>query len=371
MTPPPRGPSNALPAPGPHSAQVAAHFAEEPILGLERLGRGLINETFLVATASRRFVLQRINPRVFPDPLAIMANLRVLTDHARRIGADAPDHPLRLPGILSTLGGADCHRDEAGECWRALDYIEGTRTLPSLADPAAAMAVGLALGRFHRLVGGIDPGLMGDTLPGFHIAPGYLAQFDAALPHSNADGAGLSAALAFVAARREGIAVLEQAKQRGELKLRVIHGDPKLDNVLFDMAGTHAVGLIDLDTVKPGLPHYDIADCLRSCCNRGGEAGQGGRAAFDMALCRAILGGYLAEARELLNAADLEYLYDAIRLLPFELGLRFLTDHLRGDVYFRVDEPGQNLARARAQFRLAESVERQEREIRALIAGLA
>ncbi len=350
-------------------AGVAARYANGAVR-VEPLGRGLINETFLVSTDSRRFVLQRINRRVFPDPAAIMANLRVLTDHVRRIGAACP---LRLPGILPTREGADFHRDEAGEFWRALDYIEDTRSLPALEYPGQAEEVGRALGRFHALAGGIDPGLLRDTLPGFHIAPDYLARFDAvaAQPRREPDTTELRHALDFVAARRAGISALELAKQRGLLELRVVHGDPKLDNVLFDASARRAVSLIDLDTVKPGLVHYDIGDCLRSCCNRGGEAEQGARAAFDLELCRAILRGYLAEARAFLSAADRECLYDAIRLLPFELGLRFLTDHLEGDVYFRVETPGQNLRRARAQFRLAESVERQEGRIRELIGELA
>ncbi|BBL73365.1 phosphotransferase enzyme family protein [Methylomagnum ishizawai] len=372
MTPSPCGPAATPPDLGSPPFQAAARFASEPIATVEPLGRGLINATFLVTTATRRFVLQRINARVFPDPVAIMANLRILTDHLRSPATRVPAPALRLPGILATLDGADFHRDGTGEYWRALDYIEDSRTLARLDHPAQAEAVGRALGRFHVLAGGIDPASMRDTLPGFHIAPQYLARFDAIAARPRpADGAALRAALDFVAARRDGLGVLEQAKRRGELVPRIVHGDPKLDNVLFDPTGGHAVGLVDLDTVKPGLIHYDLGDCLRSCCNRQGECEHGGPARFDLDFCRAILKGYGAEARALLGPADRAYLYHAIRLLPLELGLRFLTDHLNGDVYFRVDAPGQNLERARAQFRLAESVERQETEIRDLIAGLA
>lgn len=349
------------------AAQAAEHYLDGPIQ-VAPLGRGLINETFLASAPGFRCVLQRINRRVFPDPAAIMANLRALSEHSHQAN---PNSALRLPGLIPTRDGHDFHQDAEGEFWRALDYIEDSRTLPALEDARQAEQMGKALGRFHRLASGIPPERLRVTLPGFHVAPEYLARFDSvnALQRKTPETSGLHAALDFVAKRRDSFGVLEAARQRGELQVRAIHGDPKLDNVLFDAEGRKALCLVDLDTVQPGLIHYDIGDCLRSCCNRAGEAGQTD-VAFDLALCRSILKGYLGEARSLLTAADWEYLYASIRLLPLELGLRFLTDHLAGDVYFKVDAPGQNLARAWTQFRLAESVERQETAIRNVIAKL-
>jgi Ser/Thr protein kinase RdoA (MazF antagonist) len=351
------------------AARTAERYLDGPVQ-VAPLGRGLINETFLASVPGFRCVLQRINRRVFPDPAAIMANLRALSEHARQAG---PDNGLRLPGLIPTRDGQDFHRDADGEFWRALDYIEDSRTLPALADARQAEEMGKALGRFHRLASGIPPERLRVTLPGFHVAPEYLARFEAvaAQPRQEPEPPGLRLALDFVADRRDGMGVLEEARQRGELRVRAIHGDPKLDNVLFDAAGRHALCLVDLDTVQPGLIHYDIGDCLRSCCNRAGEAGRTPDVAFDLALCRSILKGYLDEARGLLTAADREYLYASIRLLPLELGLRFLTDHLEGDVYFKVEAPGQNLERSWTQFRLAASVERQEAAIRGIIAELA
>ena len=165
--------------------------------------------------------------------------------------------------------------------------------------------------------------------------------------------------------------VLEQAKQQGRLQLRPIHGDPKVNNVMLCSATGCCVAMVDLDTVKPGLVHYDIGDALRSGCNPAGEESTDLAAVrFDLELARAMLSGYLHEAHSWLTRADLEHLYDAIRLLPFELGLRFFSDHLAGDVYFKVSHSGQNLARALVQFTLAASIEAQEVEIRALIAEL-
>lgn len=141
---------------------------------------------------------------------------------------------------------------------------------------------------------------------------------------------------------------------------------------MIDEASGQAVGLIDLDTVKPGLIHYDIGDCLRSCCNPAGEESQAlNQVRFDMDLCEAILSGYLSVAGGFLSEHDIHYLPHCIRLIPLELGLRFLTDHLEGDVYFRSERPGQNLQRARVQFRLTEAIEEQLPELEALIARLS
>ena len=167
------------------------------------------------------------------------------------------------------------------------------------------------------------------------------------------------------------MAVLEDAVDAGVLRPRPIHGDPKVNNVLLDRASGRAIALVDLDTVKPGLVHYDIGDCLRSGCNRlGEETDDLDQVGFDLEFCEAILTGYADAARQVLSDADLDYLYDAIRLISFELGLRFLSDYLAGDVYFRITHPQQNLQRARVQFRLTADIEAKEDAIRAIIERL-
>ncbi len=150
--------------------------------------------------------------------------------------------------------------------------------------------------------------------------------------------------------------------------MRIIHGDPKINNVMLDNQTGRAVSMIDLDTVKPGLLHYDIGDCLRSCCNiLGEEADDFDAVRFDLGRFEAVLSGYTAAAHENLSAQDFDFLFDAIRLIPFELGLRFYTDYLEGNLYFKISHPMQNLDRAMVQFRLVESIEQQEAKIKAFI----
>jgi Ser/Thr protein kinase RdoA (MazF antagonist) len=337
-------------------------------------GRGLINDSFVVDLdgGAGRALLQRINRRVFPQPELIMQNLRVLSDHLRRRAAPGGRRALRLPAIFTTHEGKDFFVDADGDFWRALEFIADTRTLENLADPAQAGEVGRALGRFHADTRDLDPARLHLTRPGFHDTPRYLARLDRVVRAGRAASGAEPEALAFVAARRASAGALEDAKAAGRIAPRVIHGDPKLDNFLFDAGGARVVSLIDLDTVQPGLIHYDLGDCLRSCCNPAGESPPELAAVrFDLDLCRALLTAYAAEAGEALAAADRAPLYDAVRLIPFELGVRFLTDHLEGDVYFKVERPGHNLYRAQAQFRLTAEIERREGAIRELIESLA
>ena len=187
-----------------------------------------------------------------------------------------------------------------------------------------------------------------------------------------ADSPALRFCIEFANAREAIVGILEDAKRQGVLTLRVIHGDPKVDNVLFDAVDDRAISLIDLDTVQAGLLHYDIGDCLRSACNAAGESPRSAsEARFDLGLCEALLSRYLAETHAFLTPADLRFLPDAIRLIPFELGLRFLADHLNGDVYFKVQWRGHNLLRAETQFRLTESIELQLPAIRTLVSDTA
>lgn len=336
------------------------------------LGRGLINDSYLVETGSGRWVLQRINGRVFPDPEGIMTNFARLTSHLARQRVAG----LAWPALRETTDGAAWTRDEAGDLWRMMSYLPG-RPLERLATPRQAAEVGHLLGRFHRLIANLEPASLRITLPGFHVTPAYLRQFDDALATVEASAhdagppqgdASLEPALEFLVCRRDGLSVLEMARQVGLIPERAVHGDPKLDNLLFDAKGRRALALIDLDTVQPGLVLHDIADCLRSCCNQAGEGARPEETGFDLAICRPLLRAYATATRGLLSPAEVDLLYPAIRLLPLELGLRFLTDHLQGDRWFRVTSHGQNLAKARAQFALVADIERQETAIRREIA---
>ena len=358
---------------------IAEHFALDGRLQkIVAYGDGLINDTYLATTDSMReprVIIQRINRRVFPKPEWVMANIETLIDHVERrnMAMAAGRRTLRLPKLYKAVDGSPYVVDDEGDVWRALAFIENTRTLEAIEDLSDAEEVGFALGRFHQLVDALDAERLHDTLPGFHVAPHYFQRYIQVSATANRTAtSALRACFNFVDERKHRIDVLEEAKRKGALLVRPIHGDPKLNNILFDEQSRRAVSIIDLDTVKPGLIHYDIGDCLRSCCNTAGESpDSAGTVDFNLELCRAILRGYVTEMQPVLTAHDYDYLYDAIHLIPFELGLRFLTDYLEGNRYFKVDAPEQNLQRAKTQFQLVASIERQQDEIKKIIAELA
>lgn len=355
-----------------------------PVSQVEPYGNGIVNDTYVVtfrettqkksARLGRRAILQRINDEVFPRPTWIMQNLQCVIEHVQNSSAKLGDaHPFILPPVYRSRSGAAYYQDQAGKIWRATGFIEQTSSFNVIQDSTQAYEVGVALGLFHRLVGDLPPQLLKDTLPGFHVTPRYLQHFDDVwcepdiqAQYRAATHPAVSECLQIVESHRHLATVLEQANP--PLPLRVIHGDPKLNNFLFDKRTGQAISLIDLDTVKPGLLHYDLGDCIRSCCNISGEQPVDINAVqFDCELCSAILQGYLQSAGNLVRGQDLDLLYDCIRLLPFELGLRFLTDHLQGDCYFKVHARGDNLYRAQVQFRLLHSIEQQESIIRDMI----
>ena len=336
------------------------------VVDIAPFGHGLINDTFLVTTAAGHAVLQRINRRAFPHPELIMQNLRLLADHigGRRLA-------LRVPTILPARDGKDYVIDADGGFWRAMSYVENTVTFDTISNLKQAEEVGTALGRFHALASGLDPERLHVTRPGFHQTPQYYARFVEAAAGTRATDADMQWCLTFAESRAAIVSVLEDARRDGRISLRGIHGDPKLNNFLFDRSSGRVASLIDLDTLQPGLVHYDIGDCLRSSGNPAGESPANlGEVRFDLDICRAILTHYLTEARTFLTPNDQALLYDAIRLIPLELGLRFLTDHLLGDVYFKIEWRGQNLHRALVQFRLTADIEKNEPHVRSLIAEL-
>lgn len=354
----------------PELSAAAAFARGEAVAAVDRHGHGLINDTFVVRLQSgRRLLLQRVNRRVFPDPGRIVANLRTLTAHLATKARDGASPGLRLPALVAAADGQEAFVDAEGGFWRALEFLEHTRSCDTIEHHAQAGEVGAALGRFHALLHDLPPERLHVALPGFHDTRACLARYERVSAERASDDPALRAAREIVASHRTLAGVLADAQRAGRLPLRPVHGDPKLNNFLFDESGTRVVSLIDLDTVQPGLVHHDVGDCLRSCANRAGEAPRSLDAVrFDLDVARALLEGYLSQARAFLSREETALLYEAIRLLPFELGLRFLTDHLEGDVYFRTAWRGQNLHRALVQFRLLEDIERHETRLRALIA---
>ena len=355
-----------------------AFHGEGCVKAIDPLGSGNVNDTFLVNSSAGLSVLQRINTAVFQRPELVMHNLHQLSQHMQRklqqghpaLGSRRWEHPQL---ICTRQGDQTWHCCEAGGFWRSLSFIPQADTVDVIAGVQQARELGSGLGLFHTLISDLPVDTLADPLEGFHITPHYLEAYHRALASTDhPSGEAERFCMAFIHGREALVPLLEDAKHRGELPLRPIHGDPKINNVMLDRSSGKAVALIDLDTVKPGLVHYDIGDCLRSCCNPlGEETTDLSGVVFDLPLAEAILEGYLAEAGSLLTAQEVALLPDAARLISFELGLRFFTDHLNGNVYFKARHPEHNLQRALVQFRLTASIEAQMAPLRSLVQRLA
>ena len=340
-------------------AALAFFLPGQPVQGLAPLGHGNINDTWRVDLAGgTRLVLQRLHPSVFPDLGAVMANLRIVTGH---LGCHT-EPGIAFFRLVANPQGQDLYIDGDGCCWRLLTHIDQTRTLASLTSPAQAEAIGGLLGRFHVLTATLDPGLLTDPLPDFHVTPRYLERYDAMRGQARGENEQEAYCRDLIEELRPAASLLEQAKDR--LSRRVIHGDPKAANFLFAAGEDRVVSLIDFDTVKPGLLLHDLGDCLRSCCNPLGEQPADPVATvFAPEFFQALMTGYLRQSGHLLAPRDRELLVAAAALISFELGLRFFTDHLAGDRYFKVSHPGQNLHRALVQFHLNRSIRAQQGEL--------
>ncbi len=344
-------------------------------------GCGNVNDTYLAVFrthfSEERIIIQRVNGHVFAQPEWIMENLSILTNHCHKqmqAENDSADRIWQLPRIVPCRNGQDYFRDEDGEFWRALTLIASASSYEIAQSAEHAREVGMVLGQFHRMISTMNPLSLRDTLPGFHETPKYLAQYDEILKTEEAQeliesSMEVRTLAKFVEERREFAHVLENALAAGELETRLIHGDPKVSNIMIDDDTFKGTAIIDLDTAKPGLIHYDFGDALRSLCNRQGEETQDiGKVSFDLVLCEAFVRGYIAYAKDFLTENDKKYLYDSIRLITFELGLRFFQDYLAGNVYFKVKIPEQNLHRAKIQFKLCESIETRKRQIKEVLA---
>ena len=349
------------------------------IVSIQPLGNGNVNDTYRVrlqAEAAPDYVLQRLNTQVFREPELVISNMLVFTEHvASQLQKGSPllaGRRWEVPRLVPSRVPGQHWVERDGCFWRMLSFLEAAECFETISDIGQAREVGHGLGLFHALISDLPVAQLADTLVGFHITPSYLNQFHQALErHRLPPSSDLDFCLGFVRDRQGFVSVLEDAKAANILALRPIHGDPKINNVMMDGRTGQAMALVDLDTIKPGLVHYDIGDCLRSCCNRLGEECTDWQSVhFDAQLCEAVLQGYGAAARSFLTDADYAYLYEAIRLIAFELGLRFLTDYLCGSQYFKTTHPRQNLDRALVQFRLTESIEAQEPLIRSIIEAM-
>ncbi len=327
---------------------------------------GHINDTYCSEfdDAGRRvkYVNQRINHLVFREPERLMENIERVTGFARaQIAAAGGDPDRESLTIVPTRDGRSFHRTPEGTYWRMFRYIDGARTYDRVEDLRHVYSASKAFGNFQKMLARLPGGRLHETIPDFHHT---RKRYDVFLASVEFDPVQRAAAVRpeidFVLAREKDTGVVVDGLGSGLIPERVTHNDTKLNNVMIDNRTGDGICVIDLDTVMPGSVLYDFGDSVRlGAATAAEDEPDLAKVGFDIGMFDRLAAGYLDAARGFLVPAETDLLAFSAKLLTLECGIRFLTDHLKGDVYFKIHRPGHNLDRARTQFKMVAEMESQ------------
>lgn len=327
-------------------------------------GNGHIHDTYHVKTKENGapdYLLQRINHLVFQDVDAMMGNIDLVTAFLRQ---SAPGR--RSLNLVKTKRG-QCYWSGQDQYWRVFEFLDGLISYDEVEDEGLVYEGGLILGDFLNGLSPLDPKLLQETIPNFHDLRSRLDSFESSVHQATTDLADQAKDEIKIVHGFTQLLDVQKMKEAGVLPIRVTHNDTKLNNVLYDPSGK-AQCVIDLDTVMPGLVHYDFGDAIRTACATAAEDESDLQlVGINLDKLRAFSSGYLESTRDALTKQELHSLALAIPLMSFIMGVRFLTDFLQGDVYYKVHYPNQNLTRARAQLHLTEEAWRQLADLKELI----
>lgn len=359
---------------------IADQFAiEGEYLRGEEVESGHINSTYLASYeledgSQRRYILQRINEKVFKDPLAVMRNVECVTSHINwKVMRKKRDMGGQTLSLYPHKTGRFYVPGDGGGIWRCYNYLEGCRTYDVVENTRQAFEAGHAFGAFQDLVSDLPPEEIVETIPDFHHTRKRYEALLAAVKEDPCERVqAVSSEIEFIRDNEDVVDRLLELQKRGSVPLRITHNDTKINNVLFDVETDEAVCVIDLDTVMPGLSLYDFGDLVRTATNPGAEDEQDlAQVEMRLPIFESLVEGYLSSAGGVLNNTEIEHMAFSGRLIALELGIRFLTDHLNGDQYFRVQREGHNLDRARTQLRLAALIAEREEEMSMFVQKVA
>jgi hypothetical protein len=351
--------------------QIFADF-----LSAEPYGTGHINDTYAATYCQGgrpiRYIHQRINQNIFKKPAALMENIERVTGHLREKLAGQQDASRRTLTPVTARDGRIFHIDLVGDYWRTYVFIENARTYDAVESTKQAFEAAKAFGRFQGLLADLPAPRLHDTIPDFHNTPKRFAALEQAIAIDAANRAVLARAeIDFALSRKAMTTRLIDLQAAGVLPERTTHNDTKFNNVMLDDATQEGICVIDLDTVMPGLALYDFGDMVRTTTSPALEDERDlSKVCMQFPMFEALVRGYLASAGDVLNKTEKQNLAFSGKLITFEIGIRFLADYLAGDVYFKVHREGHNLERCRTQFKLVESIERQEEGMNRLVEGV-
>lgn len=345
------------------------------VLAIQPFGNGHINETFRVRTQTAQgeridYILQRINTTVFTDPIALMDNIRAVTEHvARHISRRGGDALRQTLTVVPAQGGTSCAFDEYGGCWRADLMITDSVSYDAADTPAMFESAARTFGEFFMDLDDFPADRLAETIPMFHHTPNRLRQLQEAAQNDMMGRlSGVRKELDDVLAFAPETGYLVDRLADGRLPLRVTHNDTKLNNILFDRKTNEGLCVIDLDTVMPGLVAYDFGDAIRVGGNKADEGDPiVEHVGISLPYFTAFTRGFLSAVHTVLTDEEVSSLVMGAKLMTWECASRFLADYLNGDVYFKIHYPTQNLDRARNQIALVQDIDRHQSEMEDIV----
>jgi Ser/Thr protein kinase RdoA (MazF antagonist) len=328
-------------------------------------GCGHINDTYALYFQQedgqvKRYFLQRVNTNVFRKPKELMENIVGVTSFLRdAILKKGGNTERETINVLKTANGNDYYMDEYSAFWRCYVFIENTITLQVAEKPEHMYEAARVFGRFQSLLSTYPADTLYDTIPHFHDTKVRFRTFLDVLDRDPLNRAkDVHQEVDFVLARKDNMGILVDLADSGKLPLRVTHNDTKLNNVLFDKDTGEGLCAVDLDTVMPGLSLYDFGDAIRFGSNPAAEDETDlSKVWMEETLFEAYTKGYLEEAGDALTENEIQLLPVGAKLMTLECGMRFLTDYLQGDTYFKIHREHHNLDRCRTQFKLVADME--------------
>ena len=342
-------------------------------ISCDAIDDGHINSTYRVEYAigntRMQYLLQMVNTDVFKKPDELMANIDVVTSFLRDKVIAAGGNPERETLYCKPCrNGKKYYTDSNGKVWRVYNYVTDSFTHNSIESPEVFFNAGYAFGNFQKQLADFPSESLYETIPDFHnTAARYRNLMNSVKENRSHRAALVKDEIAFAEARRDDTYVLTGKTEAGILPLRVTHNDTKLNNVMFDKKTGLPVCIVDLDTVMPGLSLYDFGDAIRFGANTAAEDEKDlSKVSLDVGLYEQYVRGYLTSAGESLTKEEIELMPFAAKLMTFECGMRFLTDYIDGDVYFKTAYPDHNLDRCHTQFKLVEDIERKYDEMLAV-----
>lgn len=343
-----------------HLFEVMKEFnTNGTIVSIEPYGNGHINDTYKVVTSEKVYILQRINQFVFKDPIALMRNMYHVTEYLRVQLNQQHDQTFETLTCISTQDGNVYYCDDASNVWRLTYFITGSVSYEQVENAQQFKESGRAFGYFQYLLKDFPAETLNETIKDFHNTPKRYQRFCEVVakdPYNRANS--VKDLIQFVHERRDFMTILWDAYDAGVITKRVTHNDTKLNNILFNEITGDAQCIIDLDTVMPGFVHDDFGDSIRFGATTAKEDERDiSKVHFDLKLYRLYLEGFISGTQGSLTTQEIELLPVGAKMMTLECGMRFLTDYLEGDVYFKTAYEDHNVVRCRTQFKLVSDME--------------